>query len=151
MSRQAVFHQLDRAECDAFLASQTVGRLAFTFRDRVDIEPIHFVYQDGWIFGRTQIGTKVNVLAHHPWVAFEADSVQGLFEWQSVVVHGRIEFPDPDGSPVEREHFARAVTAFQSLVPDAFTPDDPTPGRELAFTIAVQEISGRAATHPESP
>ena len=107
-----MFHQLDRAECDALLASQSVGRLAFTFRDRVDIEPIHFVYQAGWIFGRTQLGTKLNVLAHHPWVAFEADSVQSLFEWQSVVVHGRIEFPDPDGSPTERAHYERAVAAF---------------------------------------
>ena len=145
-----MFHQLDRAECDALLASQSVGRLAFTFRDRVDIEPIHFVYQAGWIFGRTQLGTKLNVLAHHPWVAFEADSVQSLFEWQSVVVHGRIEFPDPDGSPTERAHYERAVTAFRRLVPDAFTVDDPTPGRELAFAIAVQEISGRTATCRES-
>ncbi len=150
MSREAVFHQLDRAECDALLASQSVGRLAFTFRDRVDIEPIHFVYQAGWIFGRTQLGTKLNVLAHHPWVAFEADSVQSLFEWQSVVVHGRIEFPDPDGSPTERAHYERAVAAFQRLVPDAFTLDDPTPGREFAFAIAVQEISGRTATCRES-
>ena len=149
MSREAVFHQLDRAACDALLTSQRVGRLAFTFRDRVDIEPIHFVYEDGWIYGRTQMGTKVNVLAHHPWVAFEADSVQALFEWQSVVVRGRIEFPDPGGSPTERAQYDRAVTAFRRLVPAAFTVDDPTPARELAFAIAVQEISGRAATPPE--
>lgn len=150
MSREATFHELNRGECDAVLASQAVGRLAFTFRDRVDIEPIHFVYQDGWIYGRTQFGTKVNVLAHHPWVAFETDSVQSLFEWRSVVVHGRIEFPDPEGSPTERAQHERAVTAFRRLVPDAFTVHDPTPARDLAFAIAVQEVTGRAATPPEA-
>jgi hypothetical protein len=143
-----VFHLLEREECDAVLASQSVGRLAFTFRDRVDIEPIHFVYEPGWIFGRTQFGTKVNILAHHPWVAFEVDEVRALFDWRSVVVHGRIEFPDPEGSVTDRELHARSVAAFRRLVSDAFTDDDPTPARDLVFAIAVQDLTGRAASPP---
>ncbi len=139
---------LERAECDALLASQSVGRLAFSFRDRVDVEPIHYVYENGWIFGRTQFGTKVNILAHHPWIAFEVDDVRALFEWRSVVVHGRIQFPDAEGAPTERDLHARAVAAFQRLVPDAFTDNDPTPARDLVFAIAVQEITGRAASPP---
>ncbi len=150
MRREVVFHTLDRAECDALLASQSVGRLAFTFRDRVDIEPIHYVYEDGWIYGRTQVGTKVHVLAHHPWVAFETDAVRALFEWRSVVVHGRIEFPDPAGPPSEQMRYETAVTAFRRLVPDAFTVTDPTPGRELVFAIGGLEVTGRAATQSET-
>jgi nitroimidazol reductase NimA-like FMN-containing flavoprotein (pyridoxamine 5'-phosphate oxidase superfamily) len=150
MSREAVFQLLNRAECDALLLAQWVGRLAFAFRDRVDVEPIHYVYHDGSVFGRTQFGTKATVLAHHPWVAFEVDRVRALFDWESVVVHGRIEFPDPEGSPPQRELYAKAVAAFRTLVPTAFTDDDPTPARELVFVIAVQEISGRAATPPTS-
>jgi nitroimidazol reductase NimA-like FMN-containing flavoprotein (pyridoxamine 5'-phosphate oxidase superfamily) len=148
VSREVVFQLLSRAECDAVLASQSVGRLAFAFRDRVDIEPIHYVYQDGSIYGRTQFGTKATVLAHHPWVAFEVDHVRALFDWDSVVIHGRIEFPDPEGSLPQRALYDKAVTAFRTLVPAAFTVDDPTPARELAFVISVQEISGRAATPP---
>ncbi len=141
-----MFLQLDRDECEALLSRQQVGRLAFTFRDRVDIEPIHYVFADGRIYGRTQFGTKVNVLAHHPWVAFEVDEVDALFEWRSVVVHGRIEFPDPDGSTLERAQFDRGVAAFRQLVPDAFTESDPTPDRELVFFMHVHEMTGRAAT-----
>jgi len=141
------FLQLERHECEVLLGRQQVGRLAFTFRDRVDIEPIHYVFADGKIFGRTQFGTKVNVLAHHPWVAFEVDEVDALFDWRSVVVHGRIEFPDPDGSTQERAQYARGVEVFRRLVPDAFSETDPTPDRELVFFIHVHEMSGRAATH----
>ncbi len=133
------------------LGSQSVGRLAFTFRDRVDIEPIHYVLHNGRIVGRTQLGTKVNIVAHHPWVAFEVDDVRALFEWQSVVVHGRIEFPDPEGNPGERDAYARAVSAFRALVPDAFTADDPTPDRDLIFQIPIQELSGRGATMAATP
>ena len=146
MTHQPDFHVLDRAECEALLLSQQVGRLAFSFRDRVDIEPIHYVYADGYIYGRTQFGSKVTVLAHHPWIAFEVDDVRALFEWRSVVVHGRIEFPDPNGSPKEIAHYARAVERFRTLVPTAFDANDPTPARELAFMIAVQEMTGRGAT-----
>ncbi|WP_373065553.1 pyridoxamine 5'-phosphate oxidase family protein [Gemmatimonas sp.] len=146
MTHQPDFHVLDRAACEALLATQHVGRLAFTFHDRVDIEPIHYVYADGHIYGRTQYGTKVHVLAHHPWIAFEVDEIKALFEWRSVVVHGRIQFPDPDGSAQNVSQFAHAVEMFRTLVPTAFDADDPTPARELAFVIAVQEMTGRAAT-----
>ncbi len=146
MTSQPDFHVLNRAECEALLTSQHVGRLAFSFRDRVDIEPMHYVYANGHIYGRTQYGTKVDVLAHHPWIAFQVDDIEAVFEWRSVVVHGRIEFLDPDGSPQEVARFAQAVERFRTLVPNAFDVDDPTPVRELAFVIAVQEMTGRAAT-----
>ena len=44
-----VFRELTREGCEALLAVSHVGRLAYTFHDRVDIEPIHYVYADGWI------------------------------------------------------------------------------------------------------
>ena len=53
-----------------------VGRLAFTFHDRVDIEPISHVYSEGWVYARTSPGTKLTTVKHHPWVAFEVDEVQ---------------------------------------------------------------------------
>ncbi len=146
MTTQPHVYVLDRAQCEALLTSQYVGRLAFSFRDRVDIEPIHYVYANGHIYGRTQYGTKVNVLAHHPWIAFEVDEIKALFEWRSVVVHGRIEFPDPNGAAHDVERFGQAVERFRTLIPTAFAADDPTPARELAFIIAVQEMTGRAAT-----
>lgn len=146
MSTAPTFSVLTTAECHALLASEQVGRIAFTFRDRVDIEPVHYVYRDGWIWGRTQRGTKVNMLAHHPWVAFEVDRIEALFTWRSVVVRGRVEFPDPDGSVPEQERFATGVEIFRSLVPHAFTTTDPTPTRDLIFRLHVTEIEGRAAT-----
>lgn len=146
MSTAPTFSVLTTAECHALLASHNVGRLAFTFRDRVDIEPVHYVYRDGWIWGRTQHGTKVSVLAHHPWVAFEVDEVKALFTWRSVVVHGRVEFPDPEGSVQDQERYETGVEAFRTLIPEAFTAADPTPDRDLIFMLPATELEGRAAT-----
>lgn len=69
------FRPLDRPEMEALLARNHVGRLAFSFHDRVDIEPIHYVYADGVLYARTSPGHKLTTLAHHRWVALEADEV----------------------------------------------------------------------------
>ena len=75
-------------ESGALLARSHVGRLAFTHHDRVDIEPIGYISDGEWIFGRTSKGAKLSTLLHHPWCAFEVDEVRSMFDWSSVVVKG---------------------------------------------------------------
>ena len=134
---------LDDTESRAFLARQHVGRLAFTLHDRVDIEPISYTFEGGWIFGRTSVGTKLSTLVHHPWCAFETDHVVGQFEWTSVVAKGTFYLLDPEsGSP---DVYAKALTSARSLVPDAFSAADPAPHRGVLFGIFVNEITGRSA------
>jgi nitroimidazol reductase NimA-like FMN-containing flavoprotein (pyridoxamine 5'-phosphate oxidase superfamily) len=143
------FRDLDFPEIEAMLKSHTYGRLAFSFRDRVDIEPIHYVYADGWLFCRTGPGTKLTQLSHHPWVAFEIDEVKDLFVWRSVVVKGTVYFVEQDGSDVMDEAWAHSLSALRSLVPDALAEGDPTPGRNIVFRVHIDEMHGRAAGWPE--
>ena len=77
------FSDLSEANARALLARNHIGRLAFSYRDRVDIQPIHYVYDQEWLFGRTGMGSKLVMLAHHPWCAFEVDEVHGPFHWRS--------------------------------------------------------------------
>ena len=139
-----VFRDLDFSEIEAMLKEHSYGRLAFTFRDRVDIEPIHYVYENAWLICRTGPGTKLTQLAHHPWVAFEIDEVRGLFEWRSVVVKGTVYFPD-QGSLAHDETWRASLEVLRRLVPMALTTDDPTPGRNVIFRIHIDEMHGRAA------
>ena len=53
------FLELDQPEIEAILARNYVGRLAFTFRDKVDIEPLSYAYADGVVNFRTAPGTKL--------------------------------------------------------------------------------------------
>jgi nitroimidazol reductase NimA-like FMN-containing flavoprotein (pyridoxamine 5'-phosphate oxidase superfamily) len=138
--------ELTRAECDALLARNHVGRIAFTFRDRVDIEPVHFVYANGWLHGRTSPGTKLATLRHHPWIAFEVDEIDGLYDWRSVVVHGAVHLPDRDGSASEREVYESTLGLIRKLVPLALEPGDPTPDRQVLVRVHVDEVTGRAAS-----
>ncbi len=137
----------------ALLARHHVGRLAFSLHDRVDIEPIHYVYDAPWIFGRTSAGAKVLTLAHNQWCAFEVDEVRGLFDWQSVIVKGPFS---PRGSPFATWDYERALRALRRLIPETLRDDDPMPHRSIVFGIHASEISGRcssssAAAAPLSP
>ncbi len=139
------FRELSPAECEAFLRRQLVGRFALSHKDRVDIVPIHFVYDDGWIYGRTAAGMKLEMVTHNRWVAFEADEVKGLFDWQSVVIKGGLYLLRSEGSDHERALYEKGVTLMRTIIPEAMTPADPLPERAILFRIHADEITGRAA------
>lgn len=147
------FRDLIRVESEELLSRNHVGRLAFAFHSRVDIEPIHYVYDisEGAIFARTTPGTKLTVLEHHPWVAFEVDEVRGPFDWQSVVVKGTVYHVEEDGSRRSREELEHVKQVIRQVMPLAFTPDDPVPERSVLLRIHIHEILGRAAESATAP
>jgi len=122
-----------------------VGRVAFTFQDHVDIEPIHYVFSYGWIYGRTSQGTKLSVIAHHRWVAFEVDETEGVFDWRSVVVKGAFEIVKADTSTRQDPAFTQGVALLRSIVPETLAADDPVPFRGVMFRIHMDEVTGREA------
>ena len=146
------FRELTRPEAEAVLARNHVGRLAFLGEDhQVDITPIHYVFADGMLQGRTAAGTKLSAVAHRPWVAFETDEVEAAFRWRSVVVRGTIFRLTAEHTPKE---YAETLELIRRMVPSALTADDPTPQRDILFRIDLGEITGRAAddgTPPEAP
>ena len=135
---------LSEDESRAFIHRGRVGRLAFTQHDHVDIAPINYVADGEWIFGRTSNGTKLSMLLHNPWCAFEADEVHGLFEWTSVVVKGTFSLLDAQGGSPDT--YERAERLLANLVPGTFSNRDPSPHRNIVFGIFIREISGRSST-----
>lgn len=141
-----IFRELTAKECHAVLARHQVGRIAFAHKDRVDIEPIHYVHDDGWLYGRTAPGTKLEVVTRNRWVAFEVDEVEALFEWRSVVAKGGFYFLRKDGSEEEAARYDHAVKVLRRLIPETLTSKDPLPDRVVLFRIHIDELTGRAAT-----
>jgi nitroimidazol reductase NimA-like FMN-containing flavoprotein (pyridoxamine 5'-phosphate oxidase superfamily) len=142
-----LFRELTRAECDDLLARNHVGRIAFSYHDHVDIEPIHYVYESGWVYGRTGDGTKLRTLAHNRWLAFETDEVSALFDWQSVVVKGALYILEQDGA--NGEAYARAVALLRKMNPDVLAENDPAPQRTVVFRIHADQVTGRLASTNE--
>lgn len=141
-----VFKQLDRSHCEEILSRNHVGRMAYARGNHIDIEPVHYVFSNGWIYGRTSQGRKVEMTGHTWWpVAFEVDEVEDLFRWRSVVVHGGLYTIPAGGAGWEEEAWQTGLELLRTLIPETFTEDDPVAFRTILFRIAVQEITGREA------
>ncbi len=140
------FRKLSPQEIEQLLARNHVGRLAYSLHDRVDIEPIHYAFDEGWIYGRTSHGTKLSVIEHHRWVAFEVDEVESVFDWRSVVVKGAFYLIDADTPEAHDPAFSRGVDLLRALVPEMLTANDPAPFRHSVFRIHLDEVTGRAAS-----
>jgi nitroimidazol reductase NimA-like FMN-containing flavoprotein (pyridoxamine 5'-phosphate oxidase superfamily) len=139
------FRELSREEIEAMLLRNNVGRIAFSFHDRVDVQPIHYVYERGWLYGRTSEGDKIASLKHNQWIAFEIDEVEDVFDWRSIVIHGSIWILHPRGSPRAEEVWAKAAELVNRIVPGALTEHDPVAFRQILFRIAVGDVRGREA------
>lgn len=133
---------LDRLyDFEAILARNSVGRIAFALQDRVSVLPVHYVYDAGWIYGRTAADGKLREILRNRRIAFEVDEHTQLFDWHSVVVRGPFYLIDPS----DREMYAKALSVIRRLVPDALTNSDPIPFRDQLFRIRAVEISGRSS------
>src|SRR5215213_5854171 len=145
-TRAPRIRSLDRPEIDQILARNHVGRLAYAWKNHVDIEPLHYVYADGWVYGRTSHGAKLDAVGYTWWpVAFEVDEIEELFRWRSVVVHGGFYVLPSEGAAWEEEEWRQGVEMLRSLIPETFTEQDPAAFRTVVFRIAVQDVTGREA------
>jgi hypothetical protein len=66
---------LDDEECQALLATRSVGRVAVTVACLPAIFPVNYVVADGDIYFRTGAGTKLRAAVGGTIVAFEVDHV----------------------------------------------------------------------------
>jgi nitroimidazol reductase NimA-like FMN-containing flavoprotein (pyridoxamine 5'-phosphate oxidase superfamily) len=139
------FFELSRDDSLALLGQSHVGRIAFTFHDRVDIEPISYVFAQNYVVARTSPGTKLTTMRHHPWVAFQVDDIQGPYDWRSVTVRGALHFVEPSGGDRDREAYEHAIELLRSWESDLLTAEDPAPHRNQIFRIFVDDVTGRGA------
>jgi nitroimidazol reductase NimA-like FMN-containing flavoprotein (pyridoxamine 5'-phosphate oxidase superfamily) len=146
MLSRPTFLDLSHADAIALVRRNDVGHLAYSFHDRVDIEPLSYVLDADWIYGRTSPGDKFSTIGHSRWVALEVDEVEDRFNWSSAVVHGALELLDATAGVRARGDYDHALEVVRAIDVEAFTPLDPTPNRTRLFRVHIDDIVGRAAT-----
>jgi nitroimidazol reductase NimA-like FMN-containing flavoprotein (pyridoxamine 5'-phosphate oxidase superfamily) len=142
------FEPLSHSDSLDVLRRNHVGRIAYSFADRVDIEPLHYALDEGdglVLCLRTSPGSKVAKLKHNQWAAFEVDEIEGPFAWRSVVAHGSV-YPVDDLEGGERAELrARTIAAIRRAYPAAFASDDPASFRTTLLRFYVDVVTGRSA------
>ncbi|MGI8548508.1 MAG: pyridoxamine 5'-phosphate oxidase family protein [Gemmatimonadaceae bacterium] len=144
-AKRVAIRELSRDECETLLAKHHVGRLGISFHDRVRVELANYVYSEGWIYARTELGADPTSMRHHPWAAFEMDEIDEIYDRRTVEVLGTIELLTTSVPFGDSSAFENAVRLMRTVVPEVLTSADPIPERVQLLRIHLDELSGREA------
>jgi nitroimidazol reductase NimA-like FMN-containing flavoprotein (pyridoxamine 5'-phosphate oxidase superfamily) len=119
------------------------------------IVPIHFAYQDDWLYSFSVLGQKIDWMRANPLVCVEADQMRRE-EWTTVVVFGRYE--ELSDTPKFR---SERTLAFNLLQERAMwwehggakkMPGGAPAVVPIFYRIKIEQITGRrAASEPAVP
>ena len=108
-----MIHELHPDEIESVLHRHHVGRLACVLAGEPYLVPITYTYQDGFIYGHTLPGQKLDAMRAEPRVSFEVDERWETDTWRSVVVRGVFE------ELTTESYRDAALAALHQVYPDA--------------------------------
>ena len=73
------------------LTSALMGRIGCFGNKRVYVVPITFAFHEGYIYGQSRAGLKINLMRKNPSVCFQTDEIDAMNNWRSVIVWGEYE------------------------------------------------------------
>lgn len=138
--------ELTHEESIELLSLHHVGHVGVSFHDRLRLKLCNYIYSEGWIYARTELGEDLVMARHHPWAAFEVHEAVSIYDWRSVEVSGVVEFLSSDMRSGDWHEFEVAVRLLRTAVPQVLTAADPMPQRVQLLRIHVDMIVGREST-----
>lgn len=145
-----MFGKLNDNEIELLLKNQLIGRIGCHADNTTYVVPISYAYDGTYIYGRTFEGMKVNIMRKNPRVCFQADYMDNMANWQSVVAWGDYEELT---EPAERNKalqllsnrelplISSETTHLSALWP--FMPESTENIKGLVFRIRLVEKTGR--------
>ena len=132
--------ELSRADIDAFLDTQVVGRVACHLDGETYIVPVIFAWSDDAVWVFTTEGKKVDFMRANPAVCFEVDERRDNGTWTSVIITGRYE-------ELSGDDVTRTLSLLSSRFPPRPASASPEPRGEgrphVAFRITATHVTGR--------
>ena len=146
-----MFGRLQQQEIEEILTRQYVGRLGCSTNGRTYIVPISYAYDGNYLyFHAAQEGTKIQMMHDNPQVCFQADIMENMANWKSVICRGVFEelTEEPERTKALKVILSRELPIITSqtvkLTPGwPFQPDDYNDIQGIVFRIKITEKDGR--------
>ncbi len=82
---------LTSQQCQEILAENHYGHLGCVDGEEVYVVPITYLYQDGFLYGFTRKGHKIDLLKKNPRMCVQVENIVSGEEWKSVICWGFFE------------------------------------------------------------
>ncbi len=141
--------KLTTEQCEQILAAEVVGRIGCYADHEVNIVPVTYVFDKGFVYAHSKEGNKVNMKRKNPKVCFQVDRIENMANWRSVIGWGVFEELKEEGEKeialrVLRERLS-PLTTSDSVRPSQFS--DPNEvhreRRPVVYRISLYKLSGR--------
>jgi len=83
--------ELNEKQIDELLKQQVTGRLGCHADGLTYIVPINYVYKNDSVYAHSGPGKKIDMMRTNPAVCFQADEMESIFRWKSVICWGTYE------------------------------------------------------------
>lgn len=143
-----IVKELNRDECSDVLSAARLARLACSRDGQPYVVPIHYAYADGYLYGFSMPGRKIDWMRENPMICVQVDDLGSSRNWRSVVVYGLYEeLPDRIGSKRERDHAWSLLERHASWWEPGGLKPVPQPmataSTHLFYRIRITSMSGR--------
>lgn len=82
---------LNGKQIEHVLHSLIIGRIGCHADNRSYVVPVTYAYDGTYIYGHTKEGLKIDMMRKNPNVCFEADVMENMSNWRSVIAWGKFE------------------------------------------------------------
>jgi nitroimidazol reductase NimA-like FMN-containing flavoprotein (pyridoxamine 5'-phosphate oxidase superfamily) len=133
-----MINQLGEQESRALLRGEVTGRLGCSDHGKPYIVPVHYLYDNNYVYVQSPPGHKIDVLRDNPNACLQVDNVKDDLHWRSVLAFGMYEEID---DVAERQRIL--ANLFQRLPHNlAGTHARQAQTDTILFRIRVTDITG---------
>lgn len=141
--------KLTSEQCEQILSSEVVGRIGCYADREINIVPITYVFDKGFIYAQSKEGNKIDMMRKNPKVCFQVDRIDNMANWRSVIGWGVYE------ELKTREEQEAALRILRERLSPLTTSDSVRPSqfanphevrrerRPVLYRIALEKLSGR--------
>jgi nitroimidazol reductase NimA-like FMN-containing flavoprotein (pyridoxamine 5'-phosphate oxidase superfamily) len=106
---------LKAIEIESILKHQVVARLGCHADNVTYVVPLSYAYDGVYLYGRSQEGMKIDLMRKNPRVCIQADIMENMANWQSVVAWG--DFEELTDTPLRNDALQKLVNRKLPFMP----------------------------------
>ena len=138
--------ELNDREIEKLIARLDYGHLACCSDGQPYVVPIHYAFENGYIFLYTTHGKKTEILSKNPRICLQIEDIKNNEEWSSAVIYGEAqELRDENERAAAVESVIRVNPTLTPAVSIHWMDNWVRENIEVVYRITPLEMTGREA------